>query len=271
MSTDYATEIKHTNDGSDVSVVTVNGEFAFTMGREHTMFGLFGPENPIYAHAHYGDDYLIRDAPGGEVVGRWFTRDYGWTRFWPPGATLPRVERLMRVLYERAERAQQRLVEVSARVVADTSLPRREFTWGHTGEKDVEIFVCGMNRYKNEIEYAVNARGNGDYSVGSSKHTAARSPIGDDFARAADRSMGIWRQYGRLNNILGDLVCVRLLADKKKLGVHRISVNGRWYWWRLFMKRERFGKRPAVESLDEFGSAEITETVIADVAVSNGL
>lgn len=258
-------KIERTNKSNEaVSVVTVDGEPAFTMGCQHTMLGLLGSgRNSIYRNAHYGDDYLIRDAPGGVIVGRWFVERYGWKRFWPPGATLSRVERLVRVLRDRAERAQRDLATLSAEVVADASLPRKHFVWGRTKEKDVEVLVCGLNRWGNEIEYAVAVDGKGGYAVGGKERGIARSAIGDRYARAADRAQAAWLQYGRFKQVFCDVVRERLLLDGKSVGVHRLAVDGRVYWFRIFRERDRYGgEQQKVESLDEYGTAQVTETVV---------
>lgn len=245
-----------------VSAVTINGEPAFTMGQNHLMLGLIGSSNPIYQGAHYGDDYFIRDRPQGNVIGRWFVEQYGWKRFWPPGATLPRVEHLMRTLCIKAERAQQALASLSARIAVDETLHRQHFTRGHTKEEDYEVLVCGMNRYGNVIEYMVNKDGKGGYATGSAKPVTERTPLGDEYARVVDRSWSGWCQYYRFQNVFRDCALRCLLAQGATLGVHRLVVNEHGYWLRIFEERLPFnGKKLSVESLDDHGNAKITETV----------
>lgn len=250
-----------TNSNNPTSTVTVDDQPLFTMGNHHSMLALLGNRsNDLVFGAHYGDDYLVRDAPGGTVVGRWFVERYGWRRFWPPGATLPRVERLVRALRARAERAQAALVAMTKRVVADASLPRRGYVLNRTEERS-EVVVCGRNRHGNDLKYAVGSEGDGGYSVGSNRDLVGRTPLGDEFARAADRSHGAWARYRTLCHVFRDAVTARLLADGRGLGVHRLVVGEHEYWFRLFKKVDRFTNRYDIESLDEHGSAAVTETV----------
>lgn len=251
-------KIQHTIGGEETSAVTVNDQPAFTMGRDHSMLALLG-NNSIQLGAHYGDDYYIRDSPNGNIIGRWFVERYGWKKFWPPGATLPRVERLMLTLYKRAVKAQDALDRVTKIVLADESLPRRKYK--QNGTEQTEPVVCGLNRYNNEIEYAVHSKG---YWIGSREHITNRSALGDQFAKAADHASDTWTKYNKFTHIMNDAVKARLLQDKKKIGIHAIIVNGNKYQFRLFEKYDRlFGSMSVeIESLDNHGTTGITETIV---------
>ena len=129
----------------------------------------------------WGADYFIRNDQG-EIVDRWFTDRYGWKRFWPPSATVPRVERLLRTLRQRAQRAAERQRAAAVAVIADKSLPRR-YVSGH--DQTVEILVCGRNRYGHDLEYSVSGDGRGGKSIYGNKFAGARP------RRAANRRLPV--------------------------------------------------------------------------------
>lgn len=242
-------EIKRVSKNDEsVSIVTVDGAPVCTMDTYHSMLTLFS--NKILLNAHYGDDYLVRDAPGGNVIDRWFVKKYGWERFWPPGATIKRVEYLMLKLRCRARRAQQRLAEISAEIVADVTLPRNERS---------EVLICGLNRYKNEIEYAIDSDGRGGYTISSASNATVRSAFGDRYVRVVDYAQGAWSEHYRFRNIFLDLIQAKLfVGEVVKTGIYQIRLCDRQYWFRIFYGRRNI----EIESLDDYGTISPVEIEI---------
>lgn len=245
--------------GEDVSI---DGKPAFKMDTGFSMLALLGNAvNPIYEGCNYAGDYYVH-AADGSVICRWFIERYGWKAFWPPSATLPRVERVMRVLRARAMRRSMLERAVALEILSDETLPRRHFLYN--GEDRQEIVVVGLNRYGNEQQYGildVNEIGV-EWFCGSVDKDSRRTPVGDRFVLAADHTQQAWRQYGRFTHILSDLVVVKLLTDKRSTGIHRFVINGRPYVFRFYRSRAKYDQSVKVETLDDFGEGAMKETVI---------
>lgn len=236
--------------------VSVEGKSAFKMDIERSVSAILGNgTNRLYEGARYCGDFLVRDEDDN-VVDKWFVQKYGWRGFWPPSATIPRVEGAMRKLELRAARRRACASGVIEEVLKiRTSLP----VWGKGYQGEDLPAVCGLSRRGDETQYGVSSDG---WWSGTTDRAVQRTALGDRFVRAVDLCHDAYGQLGRFREIFSDLILDRCRVDERKIGIHRFVVGDRTYWFRLYHVVRGRSRVFAIESLDEFGTGETSETVI---------
>lgn len=223
------------------SNITINGKHLCSLEAPESMLSLLGaePEARVYRGAHYSKDYLVHD-DAGNVIDKWFVARYGWRRFWPPSATLSRVERTMRALRARAVRFSLAERPIAAEIIANSS---------HPVIPTLGTIIRGLNCHgTTEVEYGVLKIDSHVHWILGGSRQAIRTSVGDHFVRAVEHTNQAWGHYSRLTRIFSDLVLTQFECEK--VGIHRLTINENIYWFRLY--ESNFEQE--VESLDNFGS-----------------
>lgn len=244
--------------------VSINGKHICMVPSDTSMLTVLGNPANNYDEEdiRYDSDYLVR-GPDGKVLGRWFIHKYGWDKFWPPGATIGRVEQLMRKLYDRALRFGKREVEIAKKIKKSKHKYKREKTYMLGEKPEWRTYIRGKNCYGNETEYGIGRIGKYfcGWSCGYAPKGVKRTKLGDQMVRAIKHTLDAWSKYSQLTSVFKDLVWELIHEQKLKGSVVSVRVNGRNYLFEYNL--ERLKGRIECRSLDDFGRKPLDKLFVS--------